>query len=362
MRVQPESIDDIQQALKSGQKWVARGGGSKPRLSSAPDDVGQLDMQQMTGIIEYDPGEYTFTAYAGTAIKDIQLALAENSQYLPFDPLLVEQGATLGGSVAANTSGSGRWRYGGIRDFILGIHFVDGQGQLVRSGGKVVKNAAGFDLSKFFVGSLGQYGILTDLSFKVFPRPAAYRTIEVTFATLQDALDLVFRLTASPLEAEAIDLVPQSDSVRLIIRISGLEDSLAARLTRWQMTLSAEKQAGDMVIVHDDTALWREMNALAWCPAEANIYKVAIAPRHIAVLDERLQDHHAARRYSAAGNIAWLATDAAVPLATILTELQLAGLMLRGKSDTAVIGHSPDMAFAQRIKQVLDPKHIFAEV
>jgi FAD/FMN-containing dehydrogenase len=175
-------------------------------------------------------------------------------------------------------------------------------------------------------------------------------------------MDLVFKLTSSPLQAEAIDLVPQSDSVRLIIRISGLEDSLAARLDRWQTTLSAEKQGRDIVIVHDDAALWREMNALAWCPAEANIYKVSIAPRQIAALDERIQALNAARRYSAGGNNAWVTTDAAVSLESILTELQLAGLVLRGKSETAVIGHRPGLAFAQRIKQVLDPKHIFAEV
>lgn len=356
------SIEDIQQALKSGQKWLARGGGSKPRLSSAPEDTGLLDMQAMTGIIEYDPGEYTFTAYAGTTIKDIQMALAENNQYLPFDPLLVEQGATLGGSVAANTSGSGRWRYGGIRDFILGIRFVDGQGQDVRSGGKVVKNAAGFDLSKFFVGSLGRYGILTELSFKVFPRPDAYRTLQVRLASLQAAQNLIFKLTTSPLEADTMDLVPEADSANLIIRISGLEESLAARLSRWQESINREKDIQEIAVVEDDGELWRAMNALAWCPAELNIYKIVLAPRQVAALDAQLQKHSAVRHYIAAGNIAWIAADAALPLASVLTEIQLSGLVLRGTSESAIIGHRPGLAFAQRIKQVLDPNQIFAEV
>jgi glycolate oxidase FAD binding subunit len=362
MREQAGSIEEIQQALKSGNRWLACGGGSKPRLSGALHDAAILDMRQIKGIIEYDPGEYTFTAYAGTPIKDIQIALAENGQYLPFDPLLVEQGATLGGTVAANTSGSGRWRYGGIRDFILGIRFVDGQGQLVRSGGKVVKNAAGFDLSKFFVGSLGQYGILTELSFKVFPRPPAYRTLEVTFASLPEALATVFKLTASPLEADAIDIVPQSDAAGLIIRISGLETSLPARLDRWQNTLSSDKGAQAIGIIHEDKDLWREMTELAWCPAEANIIKVPVASKQVVQLDERLREFKVRRRYIAAGNIAWISADAAVPLASILTELQLSGLVLRGKSDHAVIGHRPGLAFAQRIKQVLDPNDIFGEV
>lgn len=356
------SIEDIQQALKSGQTWLASAGGSKPRLSTATDGVARLDLSPMQGIIEYDPGEYTFTAYAGTSIKEIQMALAENKQYLPFDPLLIEQGATLGGSVAANSSGSGRWRYGGIRDFILGIRFVDGLGQDVRSGGKVVKNAAGFDLSKFFVGSLGQYGILTELSFKVFPRPAAYRTLQVRLTSLQAAQTLIYRLTTSPLEADAIDIVPQADSTQVIIRISGLEDSLAARLSRWQESIHRESDIQEIVVVEDDSELWREMNALAWCPAGSNIYKVALAPRQVAALDAQLATQGAVRRYIAAGNIAWIAAEASVPLASILTELELSGLVLRGTSDSAMIGHRPGLAFAQRIKQVLDPNKIFAEV
>ena len=114
--------------------------------------------------------EFTFTALAGTPVREIAAALAERGQYLPFDPMLREAGATLGGTVAAGLSGPGRFRYGGLRDFILGVRFVDGEGRLLRLGGKVVKNAAGFDLPKFFVGSLGRFGVLAEMTFKVFPK------------------------------------------------------------------------------------------------------------------------------------------------------------------------------------------------
>ena len=150
MTLKPTTIPEIQQLVKEAQApLVVRGGGSKPALSTPPDGALIVELRGLQGMLAYEPDEYTFTAYAGTAISDIAAELAQYGQYLPFDPLLISQGATLGGVVAANTSGSGRYRYGGVRDFILGVRFVDGNGLLVRSGGQVVKNSAGFDLSKF---------------------------------------------------------------------------------------------------------------------------------------------------------------------------------------------------------------------
>src|SRR5436190_11409249 len=117
-------------------------------------------MRHLSGMMEYDPAEFTFTALAGTPLAVVQKELAGNGQYLPFDPPLAAQGATLGGTVAAGLSGPGRLRYGGVRDFIVGVQWVDGSGTVIRGGGKVVKNAAGFDFPKLFTGSLGRLGIL----------------------------------------------------------------------------------------------------------------------------------------------------------------------------------------------------------
>jgi glycolate oxidase FAD binding subunit len=202
----PQNSEQLQKIAKEQSALIIRSGGSKPALSFPPENANLLDMSQLRGIIEYQADEYTFTAYADTALSEINMALAEHGQYLPFEPILVEQGATLGGTVAANTSGSGRFRYGGVRDFILGIRFVDGYGNLVRSGGKVVKNAAGFDLSKFMVGSLGHYGALVELSFKVFPKPQVYQTLALTYPDTRTALQAIFALSSSTLEMDALDL------------------------------------------------------------------------------------------------------------------------------------------------------------
>src|SRR5690606_25923261 len=106
-------------------------------LSGAADGATLLDVGGLRGIVDYDPAELTFTARPGTPLAQIAAALAEHGQYLPFDPPLVEAGATLGGTVAAGVSGPGAYRYGGVRDFVLGVRFIDGTGQLRRAGGRV---------------------------------------------------------------------------------------------------------------------------------------------------------------------------------------------------------------------------------
>lgn len=178
----PTTSAELVDAIRSTPRLIAVGGGTKPRMSAVAPEFARLSMAQLRGIVEYEPSEFTFTGFAGTPIREIMAALGERGQYLPFDPMLVLAGATLGGTVAAGLSGPGRVRFGGLRDFILGVRFVDGEGRLLRLGGKVVKNAAGFDVPKFLVGSAGRFGVIAELSFKVFPRPVASRTLRLDAA------------------------------------------------------------------------------------------------------------------------------------------------------------------------------------
>jgi glycolate oxidase FAD binding subunit len=205
------TIEAIQSTIREGGPLLARGGGTKPALSTPANGATVLDVSGLAGVLEYEPGEFTFTALAGTRVADVQALLREQGQYLPFDPPLAERGATLGGTVAAGLSGPGRYRYGGVRDFILGVRFVDGNGELIRGGGKVVKNAAGFDLPKLMVGSLGQLGVLVELTFKVFPQPPAYTTLSLRCQTLPDAVSVLLRSYTARLDIEALDLEPTSN-------------------------------------------------------------------------------------------------------------------------------------------------------
>ncbi|MDQ7024985.1 MAG: FAD-binding protein [Anaerolineae bacterium] len=362
MNLQPTNTEELQAVILENKSLLLRGGGTKTALSTVANESMILDMGKINGIIEYEPSEYTFTAYAGTPLRTIVAALAEHGQYLPFDPLLVEKGATIGGTVAANTSGSGRWRYGGVRDFILGIRFVDGQGRSVRSGGKVVKNAAGFDLSKFFVGSIGRFGALVEMTFKVFPQPRHYMTLQMTYAILANAMQAIFALTTSPLETDAVDIETYRDEIVVLIRLGGLETALAGRVERLKNFLSQNSPVEAIEIIEDDLQLWQSVNHLEWASDYSSFIKVPIAPRQVEDLEMKLQLIQSKRRYSAAGNIAWLAINDDSQIAALLNDLQLVGLRILGPADSPFIGQLKGRDMLQRMKQVLDPHNIFGDI
>ncbi len=375
MNEKPTSIPAVQEFIQSapGAVWL-RGGGSKPALSTPAHGATALELSGLSGILEYEPAEYTFTALAGTAVADVIAALAENGQYLPFDPLLVAEGATLGGTVAANTAGSGRFRYGGVRDFILGVRFVDGQGQLVRGGGKVVKNSAGFDLPKFFVGSLGRYGVLVELTFKVFPRPQAYQTLRAAYPNLEAALGATFRLANSSLEMDAVDLLPEEAGCALLIRVGGLAGVLAERVARLRQFLQQETGARATAVLTDDAdaQLWQAANNLAWAPPGTAVVKIPIAPKQAPALEARLGNWQ--RRYTCAANVAWVAApimaapimaapETAVENTAVLhqtlCDLGLVGLQLTGQAANPILGQRRGDSLARRVKQALDPNAVF---
>jgi len=355
--VTPKTIDDVQQAVRSTGRCLPRSGGSKPTLSSIATEVTYLDLRALTGILEYEPGEYTFTALAGTPIAEVEAALAENSQYLPFDPPLSDHGATLGGTIAAGLSGSGRYRYGGVRDFLIGVRFIDGKGQLVRGGGKVVKNAAGFDLPKLMVGSLGRLGVLVEVSFKVFPRPQSYATLTVAYPTLGAALDGMQQAATARMDIEALDLVlDRTEGLRTLpvlwVRLGGLEGVLPQRLAQLRAVLGAGESMAGFV----ESASWQAVREFGWVPEGWALVKVALTPGRIAALEQFLTTTKALRRYAVGGNLAWIAWPGAIiELNNQLHTLQLSGLVIRGTVEQPRIGLQAGGVFAQRIKQALDP-------
>lgn len=357
--LQVEAVEEVQEAVLGHERVLPRGGGTKPALSSPPPGTTTIDLSELTGISEYDPEELTFTARAGTPVHDIADALAENGQFLPFDPPLVDAGATLGGVVAAGTSGPLRYRSGGVRDFVLGVRFVDGKGRLVRGGGRVVKNAAGFDLPKLMVGSAGRLGVMLELSMKVFPLPKAWATVTLELPGLEDALGVIGKLATVPFDLEALDLEPPA---RLWLRIAGAPDAMSARLKRLDGLLErpAERLPDD-----EEGALWRDARDFAWAPEGSSLAKVALAPRRVPELEVRLEPIGAPRRYSSGGNLAWLAWPPDRPredLDALLRALELAGVFITGSGADPFVGAHRGGAFARCVKSALDPDRKFPEV
>ena len=261
--ITPSTIDEIQQCVREHEKIHIVGRGTKTALLTPSPDVTVLSTAELRGIVEYLPDEYTITVKAGTPVHEMQSALAEHQQYLPFDPMMA-QTASIGGTVATNLSGARRLRYGGVRDFILGATIVDGAGRSYRTGGKVVKNAAGFDLPKFFVGSVGKYAVLTDITFKVFPEPPAFSTLRLTYATIDDLLAALFMLNQSVFEMDALDFVPGESGWTVYIRLAGSDETLSMRSERLLAALNEKYPPQAVEHINDDAALWAGFNNFTW--------------------------------------------------------------------------------------------------
>jgi glycolate oxidase FAD binding subunit len=354
--IQPVSASDIQAAVRASRRVVARGGGSKTGLACLGEADTVLDLTALSGVLEYEPAEFTFTARSGTRLSEVDALLAQHGQYLPFDPPLVERGATLGGTVAAGLSGPGRYRYGGVRDFILGVRLVDGTGEFVRGGGRVVKNAAGFDLPKLMVGSLGRLGVMVELAFKVFPRPEASVSLRLPCATLDVAVGALLRLYGAALDIDALELVPGDGNLALWVRLAGLRAALAARAERVRRMMGA----GDLVDGAEESDWWRAARELDWVPDGWCLVKVPLAPRRIVDLEAALAGHAAQRRYSAGGNLAWIATsEPPAWLDAALQGLKLPGLVVLGPPGQPQIGARTGAIFGPRVKQALDPEGKF---
>lgn len=177
-----------------------RGAGTKDYLGEVLPTDAVLDTTALAGVVAHVPGDLTVTVAAGTRFADLRSALAGAGQFLPLDPPHADA-ATIGGIIAANSTGFWRARYGGVRDLLIGTTTVLGDGTIAHSGGRVVKNAAGYDLNKLFVGSLGTLGVVVESTFKVLPRPPVSAGAHAQFPRSADAFaaaDVIVRTSARP--------------------------------------------------------------------------------------------------------------------------------------------------------------------
>jgi glycolate oxidase FAD binding subunit len=341
-------LDELAGAVAASPRLLPVAGATKPALSEAAADVTALDVSGLRGMLEYDPAELTFTARAGTPLREIAAALAEHDQYLPFDPPLVDAGATLGGTVAAGVAGPGAYRYGGVRDFVLGVQFVDGTGTLRRAGGRVVKNAAGFDLPKLLVGSMGRLGVITELALKVLPAAEATATVAFTPASLGEALEAIARVGRGPVEADAVDL--HTDG-RLLVRLAGRVGPLPARVDRLRGVVGVPSQPVDEDV-------WVTARELTWAPPDTALVRVGLTPAAVPALAAALGD---VRWWLSIGaNVAWIATDALADLNGALATAGLTGMRLRGGDGPLLLGAPQGGAFADRVRAALDPEGRFS--
>ncbi len=233
-------------------------GGESKAFWVCPDAQEILTVSGYSGIVDYEPSELVVTVRAGTRLAELEALLSENGQMLPFEPPHFGPHATLGGTLACGLSGPRRFAVGSARDFVLGVRILDGLGNDLSFGGRVIKNVAGFDVSRLMVGSLGSLGLMTEASLKVLPKPVCEITLEWPLSE-SEAIGLTNRWAGMPLPVSATSF----EGGRLRVRLSGSEAGVMS---------AASKLGGDKVdsgeewwrSLREQTAPWFHTGKPLW--------------------------------------------------------------------------------------------------
>lgn len=243
-------IDQVLAARASFKPVLIRGGGTKSFYGNPFDRRGDapvtLDMRSVRGIINYHPSELVITALAGTPLHEIVETLDASGQMLAFDPPAFGIEATIGGCVSAGLAGPGRLGAGPVKDYVLGAHLLDAQGRVLKFGGEVMKNVAGYDVSRLLTGAMGMFGALTQVSVKVAPKPFEVCTLEWELdeaAALSQCLG--WRAKPLPISATAWELV--GGAGRLRVRLAGAAAALLA---------ARQSMGGEVVDLAEATKYW----------------------------------------------------------------------------------------------------------
>ncbi|HEY5633135.1 MAG TPA: glycolate oxidase subunit GlcE [Burkholderiaceae bacterium] len=243
-----EFRERIEAAARSGAGLRLRGGGTKDFYGEAP--TGELlDTRGYRGIVAFEPTELVITARCGTPLAEVQAALAERGQMLAFEPPSFGESATVGGVFSAGLSGPRRMAAGAARDFVLGAKLLDGAGQLKAFGGQVMKNVAGYDVSRLLCGALGTLGLVTEVSLKVLPRPPAEATLEMTLSEA-DAIRCLNEWGGQPIPVSATAW----HASRLRMRLSGAGAAVEASARRFEQTHAAQ-----MLDAHSGARFWEAL-------------------------------------------------------------------------------------------------------
>ena len=340
-------IDRVRAAAAAGSALCIRAGGTKDFYGNTP--VGEtLDPRAWSGIEFYDPSELVITARAGTLLADVEAVLAANRQMLAFEPPHFGANATIGGCVAAGLAGPRRastgTTHGGVRDFVLGARLLDGRGHVLRFGGTVMKNVAGYDMARTLAGSLGVLGIIVDVSLKVLPRPRGELTLRLESSEAQ-AIERLNTWGGQPLPISASAWLRDG----LWLRLAGAESAIAAACVRL---------GGEPVGTAMAEAFWRDLREqqLDWFRGDSPLWRVALPPtaEPFGVSDSLIEWNGAQR---------WLRTDApAARLRERAAHLGGHATLFRGgeRADGVFTPLRPTaLSIHRRLKAEFDPAGIF---
>lgn len=333
-------IDTIRAASAEGRKLRIRGGGTKDFYGVALEgDV--LDTRGYAGIVDYDPSELVLTVRAGTRVAEVEGALAERGQMLAFEPPRFGPDGTIGGTIGAGFSGPRRAAAGSARDFVLGVRVLDSAGRDLSFGGQVMKNVAGFDLSRLIAGSFGTLALVTEISLKVLPKPQVETTLVFDLAD-DAAIDAVNRWAGQPLPISATFHAEG----RLFVRLSGADAAVESAKSR----LGGDELA-------DDAAFWttvRDQTHPYFASAQT-LWRVSLnsTAGPLGLGPQAVEWN---------GSLRWIATDADADRVHAAARAGggHATLYRGGDRSRGIQRLAPALlALHQRLKQALDPDGLF---
>lgn len=266
-------------AHASGRKIRIVGGGTRQTLGNSCDADATLSTAALNDISLYEPSALTIVTAAGTPLDDIQKTLLAEGQRLPFEPmdhrgLLGSTGTpTIGGVVACNISGPARIQAGSCRDSLIGVRMVDGMGQVIKNGGRVMKNVTGYDLVKLMAGSFGTLGVLTEVAFKVLPKPETSATLLVKGLNDQQAIHAMTVALTAPYDVNGAAHMAQDNTT--LIRVEGFENSVTYRCEQLKNLLASY---GD-ISISDDASLWKSVRDVApFHGTDNSVWRISVSP------------------------------------------------------------------------------------
>lgn len=350
----------VRQALAANAALTIFAGRTKSFLGRHPDGI-PFDLSALTGVVSYEPNELILVARPGTKLSEIEALCRSENQYFAFEPPAWGKAATIGGTVACNLSGPRRFKMGALRDHLLGAELIDGHGERIRTGGKVVKNVTGYDLSKVLAGSFGTLGVLTEVCLKVWPRPETQATLFVHGLTPAAALERMLGWAARPFQITGL----VCDADHLAARVEGPAPAVRAQLAA---LCEAETAETEMIEEAASQAFWRHWRELEWLAPAAGQqrWRFAGPPTQMVQLLEALKAEGLSRwGLDWAGGLLW----ALLPVAAQAAHVQRMAARHQALGWRFAADERNEDAFTplssgaarmnQMLKRALDPRDMF---
>lgn len=381
-------VETLTWAISEATPLEVLGQGTKRRIGRPLQCRQAIDLTGLSGVTLYEPEELVLSAKAGTPVAEVRKQLAEHSQELAFEPMdygpllgAERGGGTLGGLLATNLSGPRRLKIGAARDHILGVNVVSGRGESFKSGGRVVKNVTGYDLSKLMAGSWGTLGVVTDLTFKVLPSAETEKTVIVRGLDDEAAASAMARAMGSSAEVSGAAHLPESVTGRVaagalsgeastLLRVEGFEKSVAYRADQLSALLGSF--GGCELLPQESSRLvWADIRDVVPFAdgTERPVWRVSMTPtRACHMVADLRQQAGADAFYDWQGGLVWLRMESDAEAQTLRAliarhggghaTLVRADMAIRGATDVFEPQSPALEALSARLKEQFDPSGV----